>query len=563
MERPHRRPRSSRRRLKPAQFALPAILILVATGLEAAAANPPDGSAIGAAAVSAITLRPEADATVSVGRPDDNFGRGEALQVHGRPRMDSYLRFRVPAGATGRAQLRLWVLNPTTNGPGIRRYDGPLNEAAVTWDSRPTQISGNPVESGPLYEGTWAEWDVTRFVTGPGDVELVAVADSIDAVVFGSRESDHSPQLVIDTPAAPTPAPTTPAPPTTAPRPTPPPAAPTTPTTAPPPGPSGPPACPPNWDPVEPMAQLRDGLGEMSAFVASPTHPGWGWGIRDSGRPASLYAIKPKKDGSAQAREYSARGLSNRDWEDMAWTPGPAPETGHLWVLENVGNGWTGNRWIYQFEESDPEEPQAPPPVRTAPLATSPTSTPPTTAASPTTAAPPSTTSTTAASSTTTSSTTAPPPPPPSPPPAEANLIGTYEWKYPDGQANSETMFVFDGDLVLVTKTEPSRVYRFDGPLVESVVNVPSYVGTLPAGERLSVAALSVDQRTLAVSSHGKLDVYENRGNPHDLAALISNPVVRHVMPPDNREGGSFFPHGSCDLLLVAESKTVWMLEHR
>ena len=124
-------------------------------------------------------------------------------------------------------------------------------------------------------------------------------------------------------------------------------------------------------------------------------------------------------------------------------------------------------------------------------------------------------------------------------------------------------MFVFDGDLVVVTKTEPSRVYRFDGPLVESVVNVPSYVGTLPAGERLSVAALSVDQRTLAVSSNGKLDVYENRGNPHDLAALISNPVVRHVMPADNREGGSFFPYGSCDLLLVAESRTVWRLEHR
>jgi hypothetical protein len=124
-------------------------------------------------------------------------------------------------------------------------------------------------------------------------------------------------------------------------------------------------------------------------------------------------------------------------------------------------------------------------------------------------------------------------------------------------------MFVFDGDLVVVTKTEPSRVYRFDGPLVESVVNVPSYVGTLPMGERLSVAALSVDQRTLAVSSHGKLDVYENRGNAHDLAALISNPVVRHVMPADNREGGSFFPYGSCDLLLVAESRTVWRLEHR
>lgn len=265
------------------------------------------------------------------------------------------------------------------------------------------------------------------------------------------------------------------------------------------------------------MAQLKDGLGEMSAFVASPNHPGWGWGIRDSGRPASLYAIKPASEGTVPGREFPAYGLQNSDWEDMAWTPGLTPGTGHLWVLENIGNGWTGNRWIYQFDELAPEGPPAPPPA-------------------------------------------VPAPPPPS---TQASLVGAYQWAYPDTQVNTETMFVFDGDLVVVTKTQPSRVYRFDHPLVESVVNVPTYVGTLPLGEQLSVAALSVDQRTLAVSSHGKLDVYENRGDPHDLAALISNPVVRHVMPADNREGGSFFPHGSCDLLLVAESRTVWRLEHR
>ena len=34
-------------------------------------------------------------------------------------------------------------------------------------------------------------------------------------------------------------------------------------------------------------------------------------------------------------------------------------------------------------------------------------------------------------------------------------------------------------------------------------------------------------------------------------------------MASDNREGGSFFPYGSCDLLLTAESKTLWRLENR
>lgn len=480
--------------------------MLVATGLQVASATPPDGLVgFGAAAVSAVTLNPEADATVSASRPDTNFGRGGVLQVHGKPRLDSYLRFRVPAGATGRAVLRLWVLNSTTNGPRIRRYDGPLNEAAVTWDSRGTRLVGMPVDSGPLPAGSWAEWDVTPFVTGPGDLALAAVADSTDGVEFGSRESDHSPQLVIATAPTTTPTPTTASPPTTA----------SSPTATRPVGRVSP-VCRPEWAPAEPMAQLRDGLGEMSAFVASPSHPGWAWGIRDSGRPASLYAIRPASDGTTLTQEFPAYGLYNSDWEDMAWTRGLAPGTGHLWVLENVGNGWTGPRWIYQFEELDPESPPAAPPVAPTP-----------------------------------------------PPPTTAILVGAYQWAYPDTQVNTETMFVFDGDLVVVTKTEPSRVYRFDHPLVQSVVNVPTYAGTLPVGARLSVAALSVDQRTLAVSSHGKLDVYENRGDPHDLSALISNPVVRQDMPADNREGGSFFPHGSCDLLLVSESKTIWRLEHR
>jgi hypothetical protein len=186
---------------------------------------------------------------------------------------------------------------------------------------------------------------------------------------------------------------------------------------------------------------------------------------------------------------------------------------------------------------------------------------------------PPTTTTTTTSTTTTTtlpdpnappgeSTTTTLPPPPPPPPPPPATLVGAYQWAYPDVQVNSETMFVFDGDLVVVTKTSPTRVYRFNGPLLPFIVNVPTYVGTLPAGKLLSVAALSVDQRTLAFSNHGKLDVYENRHDVHDLAALIANPVFSQSMASDNREAGAFFPYGSCDLLLIAESKNLWQLQH-
>jgi hypothetical protein len=260
-------------------------------------------------------------------------------------------------------------------------------------------------------------------------------------------------------------------------------------------------------------------------------------------------------------------GMDNSDWEDLAWTPGFAAGTGHLWVLENVGNSWAGNRWIYQFEEPDPADlqPWVPPTTTTTSTTTTSTSTTTTTAppgdpGTPTTTAPPATTTTLPPPPTTTTTTLPPPPPPPPPPPA--TLVGAYQWAYPDVQANTETMFVFNGDMVVVTKTSPPRVYRFNSPLRPFTVNVPTYVGTLPVGSVPSIAALSVDQRTLAISNHGKVDVFENRWAVDDLARLISNPVFHQNMPSDNREGGTFFPYGSCDLVLSAESKQLWRLEN-
>jgi hypothetical protein len=259
----------------------------------------------------------------------------------------------------------------------------------------------------------------------------------------------------------------------------------------------------------------------MSGLVASPNHRQWAWGIRDSGNAPSLFAVRPTGQ-SAEVVEFRTYGTRNSDWEDIAWTRGNAFGSGQLWVLENVGNGWGGNRRIYQFEEPDPTDLPGPGGLLGINLGLFP------------------------------------------PPPPTATLIGSYVWAYPDVQANTEAMFVFDGDLVVVSKTSPSRVYRFDGPLLPFTVNVPRYVGTLPAGNNLSVASLSVDQRTLAVASHSKVYVYENRGDRRDLAALIANDPVFFQKPgDDNREGGTFFPYDSCDLLLVAESKTLWQLQHR
>ena len=518
-----------------------------------------------------VTLHPVGDASVSADDKNDNFGHDPKLEVDSKPRFEAYVRFVLPEGVPERAVLRLWVLDSTKDGPKVRRYAGTLDEAALTWNTRLTPPVGAAADSGSLKAGSWAEWDVTDVVGAGGDITLALVAESSDGVDFGSRESARSPELIV-TPAPDTTTTTststststssttstsTTSTSTTA-------TSSTTTTTA---VAQTAPECRPNWNEADNIGRLPSGFGEMSGFVASPVHRDWAWGIRDSGNPASLYAIRPASGSGVKVQEFRAYGRSNYDWEDLAYTPGAGGGPGQLWVLENVGNTWTGNRWIYRFAELDPENPPPPPPTTTTTTTTPPPPTTTTTTTTTTTApadpaTPPagSTTTTAPAPGAPTVTTTTVPPPPPPPP---ATFVAAYQWAYPDVQVNTETMFVFDGDLVVVTKSEPSRVYRFDGPLLPFVLNVPAYVGTLPAGKLLSVAALSADQRTVAFSSHGKVDVYENRGAVDDLAALISNPVFRDSMPSDNRESGAFFPYGSCDLVLVAESKNLWRLRHR
>ncbi|MGH9040363.1 MAG: hypothetical protein ACRDZ3_09035, partial [Acidimicrobiia bacterium] len=174
-----------------------------------------------------------------------------------------------------------------------------------------------------------------------------------------------------------------------------------------------------------------------------------------------------------------------------------------LWILENRGNSFLGNRRLYQVAEPDPDDP------------------------------------------------------------GPAQLIGRYDTAYPDGQWNSETLFVFDGELALISKTSPARVYRFLTKPLPNVVNVPILVGSLPEVSNPSIGSVSPDGRLLVVANHSKMSVYENRGDLDDLGDLIERPAVfKESMPSDNREGGAFFPAGSCDIVFVSESKNLWRLEH-
>jgi hypothetical protein len=238
-------------------------------------------------------------------------------------------------------------------------------------------------------------------------------------------------------------------------------------------------------------------IAEMSGLVASRRYPGVAWTHQDSGHTPSLFS-RLDAAGEPVQREFPVPGADNQDWEDIVYTLAP-DGTGRILVIESGQGGKPTN--IYEIAEPDPD------------------------------------TATT------------------------AKLLHTYRYAYPDRRSNTEAALM-DGDrLALVQKTFPGRVYRFDQPLTEGVVNKPTYVGNLTWSKGVSVARISPDGSVLVTATHDTVAVYCNNGTP-GLQGFLNRvgDGLAYSYPNDNVEAGDFFPAGSRNFLTISEAKhTFWV----
>lgn len=243
---------------------------------------------------------------------------------------------------------------------------------------------------------------------------------------------------------------------------------------------------------------LPSGTGETSGLAASARYPGWGWMIRDSGHPPSLYAVRFRGRWGHAVREVRVLGADNTDWEDVAYATN-RDGTGRLYVVES---GQTGRgRFIYKIPEPDPDGR------------------------------------------------------------ARVTRSRRYRYAFPGGRRyNTEAAFFYKSRLVLVTKTSPARLYRFEKRLSPRRVNRPRFIGELRGALRVSLTRVSPDGRTLVAANHNRLYVYRAGRDDADLPEFVSRPPVWQgaLGAGDNVEAGDFFPAGDCDLVLLAESKRVY-----
>ena len=243
------------------------------------------------------------------------------------------------------------------------------------------------------------------------------------------------------------------------------------------------------------MTRLSGEIGELSGLVASKRHRGIAWMIRDSGAPASLYAIRLGGHGEPRVHEVRIEGARNEDWEDISYSIGPDGR-GRLWIVESTQS--RSDPYIYEVVEPEPFGPRS------------------------------------------------------------VRLHQRYRYSYPkEGMENTEASFMWSGRLVLVTKTSPSRLYLF-GKLESGTVNRPRYIGKLHGANKVSVARLSPDRRSLVASNHETVRVFRGRGAK--LSDFTEGGPVRRrtVARGDNIEAGDFFPSGSCDVVMVSERKNVY-----
>lgn len=97
------------------------------------------------------------------------------------------------------------------------------------------------------------------------------------------------------------------------------------------------------------VGRVNRPLEEASGLVASRQHPGFLWTHNDSGHPPEIFLIDTTGHIHLTCR---LAGAANRDWEDIAWGPGPEAGVGYLYLADIGDNeGQYPLKYIYRLEE--------------------------------------------------------------------------------------------------------------------------------------------------------------------------------------------------------------------
>ena len=152
------------------------------------------------AAPQILTFVPTADTRVSEASPTTNYGTAMTMGTDAGPAVQSLVRFDVGVlpGEVQSARLRLFVSNPSTNGPAVYPTGTAWSETGVTWATRPTATGAATHDLAAIASGAYVELDVTSLVPAAGAVGFLLAQPGTDGADFATREATNRPQLVVE-----------------------------------------------------------------------------------------------------------------------------------------------------------------------------------------------------------------------------------------------------------------------------------------------------------------------------------------------------------------------------
>jgi len=268
---------------------------------------------------------------------------------------------------------------------------------------------------------------------------------------------------------------------------------------------------------------------EGSGVVASASHAGVLWAIRDGGRSqpgrprAALYAYKLVDGHLAEVapgrrlRAIPVPGAVDVDWEDIA-----RDDQGNLWIGD-IGDNACQRRSVTLYKVREPDPATA----------------------------------------------------------TRATLLASYRLRYPDHDPgcrgwDAESLFLVDGVPYVITKTALPAVYQA-ARLDPGGIAVLRRVGDLGSGSTEPVlfptgVDLSADHRRLVVASYATLAVYQSSDPLLAGQALVADLIGRHarwtvplgclLCPVEQLsmvEGVAFAGAGH-GLTLLSERHDVWLV---
>jgi len=147
-----------------------------------------------------IPFSASADTYVSSARPDVNRGNSPVLRTASRPKIMSYLTFRVSgiSGTVTASTLRLWANVADLRGAAVHAAPGSWHEDSITASNAPA-VGQAVALTGQVGAKTWVTADVTPLVAGNGVVSMALTQVGSGSGQYDSREGAHPPELVVQT----------------------------------------------------------------------------------------------------------------------------------------------------------------------------------------------------------------------------------------------------------------------------------------------------------------------------------------------------------------------------